>query len=174
MVSEHLPLAVSIARRTRFYKGMTTADDVAQNAALGLCDAVARSTEDHPCDTYLAARIKGEIYDQMRRVSWGPRAQSGSGPEQQPLPFADLTAFDPAEEDDLEAAEARADLFLLTNRIKAAVTTRELDVLRELFLDERTEKDVAEEMGVSESRVSQIKSGALKKLRDALSLDEEP
>ncbi len=74
---------------------------------------------------------------------------------------------------DRDASNPEADLqekevtIALRNGLRS-VTPRKEQILRGLFLDERTEENMGEELGVSKQRVEQIKKVALEDLRKPL------
>lgn len=67
-----------------------------------------------------------------------------------------------------DEAVAHADLLRRVRAAVLALPVRQQQVIAGYFLEERTSAEVAEELGVTESRVSQLRSQALSTLRAAL------
>lgn len=77
IVAQYMPYATSIANRV--YQTMSSAvdyDDVLCNARLGLLEAAKRfdDTQQVEFRTFAYYRIKGAIYDGLRRTGWLPRS----------------------------------------------------------------------------------------------------
>ena len=71
---------------------------------------------------------------------------------------------DPQEGDDTAAAEARAMLRPVVRRLSA----RDRSLLRLRFFDERTQQEIADEFGVTQTQVSRLLSKVLRDLRTGL------
>ncbi len=189
------------------------ADDLRSAGYLGLVDAAHKfdNSQQNTFRTYAMHRVKGAIYDELRRADPVPRqvradlkklksaveehvTTHGRPPEEGELAallgfkpqklqllreweraqfqavglFEDLTAGLEAEEDSSHTAEARVQFRQMLKHLDSALDRlgdRESAVLRAVYLKERLRADVAQELGVTESRVSQIVAAALQQLR---------
>jgi RNA polymerase sigma factor for flagellar operon FliA len=90
--------------------------------------------------------------------------------------FADLDGSgEPHDQDDVPADELlRRELRAVLGDAVAALPDRLRKVVVEYFFDERPMQDIADELGVSESRVSQMRAEALILLRDGINSQLEP
>lgn len=77
---------------------------------------------------------------------------------------SDLTSYTPLPEESAVVAERRA---VLEHAI-AALPERMRSIVHAVYIDERPVKEIAEELGVSHSAVSQQRAEAIRLLRDAL------
>jgi RNA polymerase sigma factor for flagellar operon FliA len=78
------------------------------------------------------------------------------------------TALVPSEPEQPDAAYERAET---TNRVRAAIATlppREQKVIGLYYYQEATMKEIGQEIGVNESRVSQLHARAIRRLKEAL------
>ncbi len=76
-----------------------------------------------------------------------------------------------AEAEGLEALWEREEFLLEVRRLRPLFTKKELQVLEALFKEDRTIRQLAEELGVKENAVRQTYDRALKKLRRLLKED---
>lgn len=77
LVAQYLPFATSVANRVKqSLSSSVDYDDVLCNARLGLLEAAQRFDEAHQVDfrTFAYYRIKGAIYDGLRKSGWIPRS----------------------------------------------------------------------------------------------------
>lgn len=77
LIEQYMPFAASIANRvSQTLSSTVDYDEVLCNARIGLLEAAKRYNEDHEVDfkTFAYYRIKGAIYDGLRRSGWVPRA----------------------------------------------------------------------------------------------------
>ncbi|MGH9666211.1 MAG: sigma-70 family RNA polymerase sigma factor [Bryobacteraceae bacterium] len=148
LVEEHLDLVRRIAcGMARDLGPSFVLDDLQQAGYLGLIAAA---------DTYLEAR--GAFVPWAKRnIRWAIRASIQYHHETDVSP--DLLVVDP-----VAAIDQRLDL----ERGIASLRARQRRVVREVDLKERTLLSVARDLGVSESRVSQLRRSAIDKLRDRL------
>ncbi|MGO9444685.1 MAG: RNA polymerase sigma factor FliA [Thiobacillaceae bacterium] len=76
LLLQYAPLVNRIARHIK--DGLPSdveEDDLIQAGMIGLLDAIRRhdQTRDAPFDGYAAQRVRGSIYDELRRTDWMPR-----------------------------------------------------------------------------------------------------
>lgn len=191
-------------------------DDLIQEGLLALVEAVKRYDPSRgvKLSTFLTLRIKGAMYDYLRRLDWMPRSRRQAVKCVEKA-LANLPAMDGEVPSDEEIAEycnisldavrkARMDLAarqllrldaymeehdfpsesttegivyreLLREKLEMAIkklSEREQLVLSLRFEKELSLKEIALVMGVTESRVSQLLSTTLAKLRGFLGLEE--
>jgi RNA polymerase sigma-B factor len=162
LIEAHLPLARRVALR---YAGRgEPVDDLVQVGALALVRAVDR------CDparkelpAYLARCVDGELRHHLR-----DRASVVRMPRQAPRAAAAVVPIEP------ELADERAPLDdALLDRAALAVAARCLDdrerrILLLLYFCDRTQGEVAEQLGLSQAHVSRLAQDAVRKLRRRL------
>lgn len=180
------PMVQRIARRAAasygLPQGVETADLVSCGV-LGLAEAWERFDADRGVafDIYAIPRVRGAIIDAIRAGDWVPRkarqkARSTGAPvmvlvsmngrsEHAPTEaerFAEEQMPLPGEE--LDAAETRRELLGAINRLPE----RERLIVCLRYFEGSQLADIAGMLGVTESRVSQLHTRALRMLRDAL------
>lgn len=131
----------------------------------------AKSTEEtlrgqlgrEPTDDEIAAALEVPVEDvtEMRQSAAAYRASSLDQPGESGTPVGErfLVAADPV--DDLVT---RVDL----HRALAALSDRERSVVSMRFVDDMTQKEIGERIGVSQMQVSRILSAVCARLRDEL------
>jgi len=170
-----------VAQFVRKVPSSVQRDDLVSAGTLGLFRAL--STSGHAVETmpeaftaYAKIRIRGAIIDELRRHDWSPRRRRPAAnvrPSQVPPPvnvvgFDDLAPdvssnlmSDPrSPEVELESAMTSAKLHAQVN----ALPEREQAIIKMRYFDEISSKDVANHLGISEARVSQLHARATKML----------
>lgn len=142
--------------------------DIEQAAVIGLLDGMRR----HPdgagdgWEWYLRCRIRGEILDELRRQDWSCRRRGGRAAMQM-RHLEDvrehwedyLPSEGPSPE---EAAIIRLDA---AKALRAPLGERHDRILRATFERGRRQKDIGQDEGVSEARISQLVDQALGGMR---------
>jgi len=162
-----------IGRMTAYKHARADYEDMASAGMFGLIDAIDKFDYEKGIkfETYASIRIKGSVLDSLRRLDWVPRTL-----RQKKEPVMALVSYDdpniqgeesllPDEsvtpEDAVEQKE--------TNEILASAVShlneRERRVIGLYYYEDMTLKEISGLMGVSESRISQIHTKAVKKLR---------
>jgi RNA polymerase sigma factor for flagellar operon FliA len=163
-------IAASVARRLPSH---IDRDELVSLGALGWAEARARFDQSRgvPFAGYAATRIRGAILDGLRAVdtlSRGDRKRAKADPS----PTAPRIVNDPATVDAAVADEADASEVLqhvqMQKELGAALEqlpARDRYILKRHFFDDVPMRAIGVELGVTESRISQIVSGAIAKLR---------
>jgi RNA polymerase sigma factor for flagellar operon FliA len=216
LVTAYYPLVKHIARRTwSSVSRQVELDDLEGYGAIGLLDAVDRYDAVHGAQfaTFAAHRIRGAIYDGMRRVDWAPRSvrrrereiqanfawlctEHGREPTESEeagalglgvdalrsakhhIRDAHVGSLESRPGDDAGAALDPRDpgaepleLYLASetaDTLRAGLDTldeRERAVTTLSFDEGLTLAEIGARLGVTESRVCQIRAGAIKRLR---------
>lgn len=151
----------------------------------GLWDAVRRHP-DGPGDAfewYVRTRVRGAIIDELRAQDWLPRraraaASAASGTDAYIPPpaivrFDDISASE--ENRSLVAASQAADADVMAHetrdRLVAAIATlpeRDQHIVSRHYFGGVKFRDLGDELGVSEPRISQLNTRAIKRLRETL------
>lgn len=188
------PMVERIAHRTAatygLPQGVDTADLVS-SGVLGLAQAWERFDPERGVafEAFAVPRVKGAIVDAIRASDWVPRkARQKARQTGEPLVLlvsmdesrasedgdrstverlADHTAEEPG--DELVAAEGRHELMGSLN----SLPERERMIVTLHYFQGVQLVEIAKSLGVTESRVSQLHTRALKMLRDALAAAEE-
>src|SRR5205085_1800893 len=145
LVERFLPLARKLARR---YMGAREPfDDLLQVASLGLVKAIDRfdPSRGTAFSSFAVPTILGELKRYFRDLGWSVHVPRG------------------AQELALKVEEARQKL-----------TTREREVLVLRFVEDRTQTQIADLIGVSQMQVSRILRRALEQLRELMQPDPPP
>lgn len=118
---------------------------------------------------YANIRVRGAVRDGLRGGEWFQRRwyhdEDGSPVRRAPASILDAIAGD--EPDAVEQLEASQELVALALAL-GRLPTVERDLLRRHYFDGEPFEQIARERGVSQSRISQIKRAALKRLRELL------
>jgi RNA polymerase sigma factor (sigma-70 family) len=174
----HLVRAVAI----KFYRKTPACveyDDLHQWGVFGLADATRLYKQESgvPFHLYANRRIRGAMIDGLRSMDWVPRNIRATGEETRHIGSLDyfeerrrkenanpdhgsewLGRYHPefSEVDDRDEVE-----WLLKS-----LHRNELKVVQSYYLGETLMCDVGEQIGVNESRISQIRSSAIRTLRE--------
>jgi RNA polymerase sigma factor FliA len=155
-------------------------DELVALGNLGLVEARARfdASRGVPFAAFAARRIRGAILDGLRSADPLTRAERSRRRaltlEVECMHVESAAAdAEPAQEQNLEAwFEALTQIAAVRDALDV-LPAREREIVREHFLDGRRLKQIGEDLGVSESRVSQILAVALRRLREVLSSSTE-
>lgn len=106
---------------------------------------------------FIYKKVKGAMHDELRRLRWFKRSNKG---------YIMLYLEDTELSNNIDALISKNDMEIeFQKAMNKMLSEREKKVLLKIFWERETLKDIAVALGVNESRVSQIKKGALKKLR---------
>ncbi|MDO8526545.1 MAG: sigma-70 family RNA polymerase sigma factor [Deltaproteobacteria bacterium] len=125
LVAQYMPYAASIA--SRVYQSLSTVveyDEVLCSARLGLLEAAKRYDEKMGVDfkTFAYYRVKGAIYDGLRKAGWIPRTlyaklkfeEAANDYLQFMSQYADSKTMDPAEEEVAETVNSLASIYIIS------------------------------------------------------------
>lgn len=171
-------IAASFARRL---PGHVDRDELVGLGTLGWAEARARFDRSRgvPFAGFAAARIRGAILDGLRRADTLSRADRRRAQQRdEPTPpriIYDLTECNAAADwtagdADVSDALARREMFDQLRAAMQRLSARERHVLLRHFFDDASMRSIGCELGVTESRISQIISAALARLRSALGI----
>ncbi len=189
IVLENLPLVKKIAGSIyrRIPEGVVDFDELVNTGVIGLIKAVENYNEKKSSfSTYAYIKIRGEILDYLRKLDPLPRNVRSKIKKSDWNGIKDEVSFFISIERELfngsdtlkikdtlvssvinpETDLIKKELTALLSRAIEELSEREQLVLQLLFVEELDLKSVAEVLEVTVSRVSQIKAGALKKLKD--------
>jgi RNA polymerase sigma factor for flagellar operon FliA len=197
-IERHAPLVKRIAHYMMArLPASVEFDDVLQAGMLGLLDAVARyeETQGAQFETYAAQRIRGAIVDELRRNDWLPRSvrrTEGEIASQLSVPIEEYQHqlhqarghqllysedFDDPEGESVVDPGAPQDILdaliddELRQRIASGVAdlpAREKTVMSLYYEKELNLREIGQVLGVTESRVCQLHSQAVVRLRSQL------
>jgi len=152
LIVNRMELADRIAKNQYRRMGVRSVDlDELKSAAyMGLVDAANRYNGGD-FDTFASYRIYGEIKDYLRTLCWGSRSNR-------------LTRFTLGEEHERHTQDVQHDdtVDVLTGELPA----RSRDVVLMYYVEDCTLADIAAKLGVSQTRVHQIFTQSVSKLRD--------
>jgi RNA polymerase sigma factor (sigma-70 family) len=158
-------IALSILRRL---PRNVQRQDVEQAGLIGLLDALRRHPdgEGPGYEVYLRCRIRGEIYDELRRQSWGGRRRVGAPVTH--VSYLDdhddqwQDAFAGQSEDPEQAAITRIDA---AKAWRTPQKPRDIRIMRACYEGGRRHLDVGRDEGISEARVSQLVTASLVRMQ---------
>lgn len=193
----HIPLVKKVASKIFFNlpRGDIDFDDLVNTGIIGLMKAAERYNEEKAkFSTYAYIKIRGEILDYLRTLDIVPRTmkekikkEAQENPEAKQLPLSNAAVMVSIEKalwegegslriiDTLvceeRSPEEEAIIGELKERLLEAMeelSPNERVVLQMLYFEESEPLEVANHLGISQSRVSQIKSQAIAKLKKIL------
>ncbi len=191
LVMEHLPLVRKVASKIfrRLPEGVVDFDELVNTGVIGLIKAIEKYDSNRAkFSTYAYIKIRGEILDYLRKLDFLPRnvrekIKNGEtselreeiatlisieeklfGNSERYFVKDTLVSDFPDPEEQVLREEAKR---VLSSAI-SQLSEKEQLVLQLIFVEELDLKSIGEILGVSVSRVSQIKTGALKKLKKTL------
>lgn len=191
LIVEHLPLVKKVASRIyrRLPEGVVEFEELVNTGVIGLIKAIERyDSKRARFSTYAYIKIRGEILDYLRKQDFLPRSvreklkkkefhelkeevitlisiEEKLFGNSERYSIKDTLVSDlPDPEDEVLKEEAKRVLASAVSQL----SEKEQLVLQLIFVEELDLKAIGEILGVSVSRVSQIKIGALKKLKQIL------
>lgn len=149
LVLAHIPLAEKIAKWKKKKLSHVSLDELKSAAYMGLVEAASRYVpeKNDRFEAYASLRVLGAVRDYLRELAWGSRAKPLKAGEVEDLPAK---------------TPARGDFFEGEMGTLPAVNKR---VLRGYYVEEKKIREMADEMGVHQSRISQILSDSRSRLR---------
>ena len=193
LIMQYAPLVKRIAYHLMAkLPASVQADDIIQNGMLGLIDAVGRFEEGLGAqfETYAVQRIRGAMLDGLRENDWLPRSlrrdmrriegavsQLEQRYGRQPTELIHLEDFGGDDDDDyldrhLPSSEADPLTALLDKNMRDVLIRaiqdlpeREKTVMGLYYEEELNLREIGEILGVSESRICQLHSQAIARLR---------
>ena len=190
-VSRHMPLVRQVvARFLRRLPANVLRDDLVAAGVFGLIDSLRKNGGDSgpTFESYARIRIRGAILDELRTQDWLPRrarwAASGKVAASSDTPVAvialdDLSAtersnnfIDESKEDPSVLLEQGHERLRLARAIEQLPERERLIVQMHYFRGARF-KDIGEQLGVSEPRISQLHTRAMGQLRKILAESAE-
>jgi len=175
LIEEYLPLARVAARR--FARRGVEREDLTQVAALALVRAVDRRDPERgeQLAAYVSRSVEGELRRHLRdraatvRVPRAARSDDTAARRtaQTPLPLdEDGWSVDEQPLEDLTLERA------LIARAARSLDARQRRILLLRFFLDRTQDEVAAELGISQAHVSRLLTDALRRMRHRLERDE--
>jgi len=191
LVLEHLPLVKKVANKiyNRIPEGVVDFEELVNTGVIGLIKAIDRYDEKRAkFSTYAYIKIRGEILDYLRKLDFLPRSVRGKIKKGEVEDLKEeIVSFISIEEklfsesdrftikDTLVSSNPTPEEELILNDMKSRLadaisrlSDREKLILQLIFVEELDLKSISEILGISVSRVSQIKTAALKKLKELL------
>jgi len=191
IVLEHLPLVKKVANKIykRIPEGVVDFEELVNTGVIGLIKAIDKYDEKKAkFSTYAYIKIRGEILDYLRGLDFLPRSVRGKIKKGEIEDLKEEIASFVSLEEKLFSGSDRftvkdtlvsnsptpeEELILndMKNRLADAISKlsdREKLILQLIFVEELDLKSISEVLGISVSRVSQIKTAALKKLKELL------
>jgi RNA polymerase sigma factor FliA len=178
-VAEYLPLVERMATRmVRKLPPSVLREDLVAAGAIGLMDASRRFDGERGAqfEWYARVRIRGAMIDELRTLDWLTRherskanAATGEGDVISVVGLEDLTEQQrsPATRESMSPAgltEKRMTRQALSDAI-ARLPEREASIVSMHYVDGRPFKEIAQLLGVSEPRISQLHTRAVKLLQ---------
>lgn len=144
-------------------------EDLEQAALLGLVKALRRHPDGQGAgfEWYLAARIRGAVLDELRAEDWSARRRGGRAPTtvvhmDDVLDGGNAVQFASDDESPEDVAIRRLDA---AKAWRAPLSPRDASIMRASFDHAVKQKDIGHGEGVSEARISQLVTRALRGMR---------
>jgi RNA polymerase sigma factor for flagellar operon FliA len=187
LLEEYRPLVNKIAGgfQRRLPRHVLREDLVAAGMA-GLWDAIRKhgDTADEGFEWYVRVRIRGAILDELRSQDWlSRRARAAAEASGQSIPPHVVHLDDMCEPEQARClgSTSQGDSEIVQRDERAALARavqqlpeRERFIVSEHYFGEVKFKSLSETLGVSEPRVSQLHSRAMKRLREIVAADATP
>src|SRR6266496_140476 len=188
LVDEHLTLVrQAVSDMSRRLPRHVRKDDLESAAMLGLAQAARSFDPDRGIafERHASNRIRGALLDELRGADWASRSVRSKARRMQRT--ADELAVELGHEPTrvqlaaqlgvdtqaLERLEENVHRAYLVDAV-LALPERLRQVVRGYFFEERPMHEIADELGVTESRVSQLRTEALALIRDGLTANLDP
>ncbi|HIE60064.1 MAG TPA: sigma-70 family RNA polymerase sigma factor [Persephonella sp.] len=192
LVLENLQLVKKVASKIyyRIPKGEIEFDELVNIGVIGLMKAIEKYDKDKAkFSTYAYIKIRGEILDYLRSLDILPRGlrekikKGEIVDENMDIPISNSAIFLSIEKSinktdnlkfidilvsKLETPEEYAEKSELKEKLLKVLNTlseKEKQILQMIFFEEKDLKEISKKLNISVSRISQIKSQALSKLR---------
>lgn len=161
-----LPLAKTLARRMGRKLPSRLRADAESAAAIGAWEVIRKygNLDREDVRKLAVVRIRGAIIDELRRTTWLPRHEHKRSDASVELRAEVEVGIGPTQELRLEDEQKYSGLYDAI----AGLSERERHVLVELYVNGKTAWKLAEELGVSQPRVSQLRKRAVERLREAM------
>jgi RNA polymerase sigma factor (sigma-70 family) len=170
LILKHMGLADKIAARVfRNTPRCVRLEEIKSAAYFGLLDAASRYEEskNDRFEHYARHRIQGEIKDYLRQCTWGGRARPVYGWSLDVPVFGGRSRRPISLNEGLAAGVAEAtDGHEMFTALIRGLPERIRNMFRMYYIDGLTMKAIAERMGMSESRVSQMFTHYRTELKD--------
>lgn len=155
LVLDHVSLAEKIAKSRKKKLTQVSYDELKSAAYLGLVEAAAHyNPQENDCfPAYAVWRIIGAVRDYLRELSWGPRSS--------PVKMVEIFLYE--EHIFCQKIACRAVSF---EDVIKQLPTMNKTVLKLYYQEEMKIKDIASDLDVHQSRVSQILSDSRMKLKN--------
>lgn len=157
LVEANRGMAYRAAYRARISTGTRLdLDELAAEGLLGLVQAATRYRPELGAwfPSYASRRVKGQIYDRIR-------ADRDWTLDELPDDYREEADTRPRPDELAEAEDRKREVRAAVSRLPAA----EREVITAYHLDGRKLREIAEERGVDDTRISQIKRAGLARLR---------
>ena len=188
LILEYSPLVKVVAGRLSMYLGYNVEyDDLVGYGIFGLIDAIDKfdPTKEVKFETYASLRIRGSILDQIRKMDWIPRTirQKQKKIEAAIKEIEDVVSLNefieqggseaPFENsysryDGPEEVYEKGELKEVLMQALEMLTEKEQKVILLYYYEELTLKEISRVLEVSESRISQLHTKALQKMKSKL------
>jgi RNA polymerase sigma-B factor len=169
-VRAHLPLVEALA--LRFASDVESVEDLRQVGVIGLLKAVDRYEPDRgtPFTAFAVPTILGELRHHVRDRAWPVRVPRRVRRREVELSRSPRIAVPLADEADLAARDELADSEnrLLVGSLLQRLPRRERAVVARYFFADRSQAQIARELGISQIQVSRVLRGALVTMRALL------
>ena len=189
---EWYPMVERIAHRAAATYGLPNGvgtEDLVSSGVLGLAEAFDRYDPERGVafEAFAIPRVKGAVIDAIRAADWVPRKarqrarltgepvavlvsidESRKSDDGDRSPAETIADLEPQPGTELLAAEGRRELVGSLNRLPE----RERMIVTLHYFERVALQDIAKALGVTESRVSQLHTRALRMLRSAIEAEE--
>ena len=181
LIIEYSQLVKLVAGRLSMYLGHNVEyDDLVSYGIFGLIDAIDKFdlTKNVKFETYASLRIRGAILDQIRKMDWIPRTvRQRQKKMDDAIKQIEMRTGKTVTDEELarELGLTEDELGNWQSQLKATnlvsldlLTEKERKVIELYYYEEMTLKEISKILEVSESRISQLHTKALVKMRKTM------
>ena len=175
LIERNMRLVVHVVKKYSTQWG--DSDDLISIGAIGLIKAVTTFDADKASRfaTYAAKCVQNEVLMYLRsskKMSNEVSMDEPIGHDKEGNSISLIDVLESGESDVYETVETKIKVTELKEKMKEILTERELDIVRMRYglngRKEKTQKEIADELGISRSYVSRIEKKALEKINDGL------
>ncbi len=175
LIERNMRLVVHVVKKYSTQWG--DSDDLISIGAIGLIKAVTTFDADKASRfaTYAAKCVQNEVLMYLRsskKMSNEVSMDEPIGHDKEGNSISLIDVLESGESDVYETVETKIKVTELKEKMKEILTERELDIVRMRYglngKKEKTQKEIADELGISRSYVSRIEKKALEKINDGL------
>lgn len=169
LFNDNVDIVKIAASKYRYVKSGCEYDDILQNGYLGLHKACLKSYGAINFRAFAFIKVRGQILDGFREIDWVTRAERRRIKNKE-YDFS-MSLFEPLDIERNDPGYIEDFDFILRRKLQSAIaglSDKHAGIIKSYFFDDEKQVDTAKRLGVSPSRVIQLRSIILQKLKKHL------